>query len=337
MLRSRLSLAFLALTLVVDACSHEGTTPPVSGIPVSAGPFSASLPGLSGSINFPASNAASGDTVTLLGSTTAPSGLPVLQSLDRRIAQSGSDTSLYFLQLTFSRSTTFGSLPALSFDVSGSIDPTKGPLYLALFDPTTQPVAWQMAAEGPGTVANGIVTFTSAQTSRTFAANQTYVVGLYQVTASPSPSPTPTSSPSPSPSPSPTASPTPSPSPAPVPTPSPTPTPTPPPPGVLAVNPTSVQIYNLGASYAQNISVQEPTYTGAFSESDTCNPGSGQIATIASGNPNGPTATFVATGIASGTCNATFSDTNNQHETISITVTTNGFIIQTVGVSTRKD
>jgi len=38
--------------------------------------------------------------------------------------------------------------------------------------------------------------------------------------------------------------------------------------------------------------------------------------------------TFTVTGVAAGTCTATFADTHNQTAVVSITVTTTGFTIQ---------
>jgi len=109
------------------------------------------------------------------------------------------------------------------------------------------------------------------------------------------------------------------------PTASPTATPTPPPAGVLSVNPTALSMNGTGASYAQDLDVQETSYTGAFTESDTC----GAVATVTPTSGAGPSTTFTVTPSAGGTCNATFSDTNNQHVSVAITVTTTGFTVQT--------
>ncbi len=112
-------------------------------------------------------------------------------------------------------------------------------------------------------------------------------------------------------------------SPSPTPTAAPTASPTPVP-GVLTVSPTGVSIVGLGAATAQSVTVSEGGYTGTFTESDTC----GGIATIASSNPAGPSASFTVTGSAVGTCSATFGDTFAQHATLAITVTTVGVIVQ---------
>ncbi|MDH2908891.1 MAG: hypothetical protein PXZ07_02115 [Candidatus Eremiobacteraeota bacterium] len=119
----------------------------------------------------------------------------------------------------------------------------------------------------------------------------------------------------PSPSPSPTTAPTPTP----VPTPTPTPTPNP-----LAVAPSSLALTGTGASNAQTLVVTETGYTGTFTESDTCS----TIATVTPSSGAGPSFTFTVTGVNAGTCTATFADTNGQHVTANIGVTTTGVVIQ---------
>jgi hypothetical protein len=114
-------------------------------------------------------------------------------------------------------------------------------------------------------------------------------------------------------------------SPSGAPTSSPTSTPTAPPAGVLSANPTSLSINGTGASYAQNIYVQETGYTGAFSESDTC----ATIATVTPSNGAGPATTFTVTPSAAGTCAAKFADTNGNQTSVAVTVTTTGFTVQT--------
>lgn len=93
---------------------------------------------------------------------------------------------------------------------------------------------------------------------------------------------------------------------------------------LLSVTPNSVQILGTGSSSQQAIAVQEAGYTGTFSESDTCS----GIATIASASTSGSIALYTATGVAAGSCNATFSDNTGQKQTIAISVTTVGFGIQ---------
>lgn len=120
-----------------------------------------------------------------------------------------------------------------------------------------------------------------------------------------------------------TATPSPSPTTAPTPTPVPTPTPTPTP-NPLAVAPSSLALTGTGASNAQTLVVTETGYTGTFTESDTCS----TIATVTPSSGAGPSFTFTVTGVNAGTCTATFADTNGQHVTANIGVTTTGVVIQ---------
>ena len=115
------------------------------------------------------------------------------------------------------------------------------------------------------------------------------------------------------------ATPTPSPSPSASPSPSPTPTPNP-----MGIAPSTLALTGTGASNAQTLVVTETGYTGSFTESDTCS----TIATVTPSSGTGPSFTFTVTGLAAGTCSATFADTNRQHVTANIGVTTTGVVIQ---------
>jgi hypothetical protein len=112
-----------------------------------------------------------------------------------------------------------------------------------------------------------------------------------------------------------TAAPTPSASPTATATPSPTP------PGALTASPTSVALNGTGSANAVSLTVAEPGYSGSFGESDTC----AAIATIASANANGPSTTFTVTGVAAGSCSASFTDSFGQHAAAQIGVTASGF------------
>jgi hypothetical protein len=104
----------------------------------------------------------------------------------------------------------------------------------------------------------------------------------------------------------------------------PIPTPTPTPfvvPAALIVSPTSLPISGTGIGNAGSATVQESGYGGTFSEHDTCT----GIATVTTSSASGPSATFTVTGVAAGSCSATFSDSNSQQVSTSIAVTTNGF------------
>ncbi len=110
-----------------------------------------------------------------------------------------------------------------------------------------------------------------------------------------------------------------SPSPSPSASPSPSPTPNP-----MGIAPSTLALTGTGASNAQTLVVTETGYTGSFTESDTCS----TIATVTPSSGTGPSFTFTVTGVAAGTCSATFADTNGQHVTANIGVTTTGVVIQ---------
>jgi hypothetical protein len=99
--------------------------------------------------------------------------------------------------------------------------------------------------------------------------------------------------------------------------PAPTPTPTATPAIVPQASQSSV---TFASGSAQNVSVTEPGYTGTFTESDTCNPLSGAIASVAAqSNANGAAA-YVIAPLGAGTCNVTISDTSGRGTTISVSV-----------------
>jgi hypothetical protein len=97
-----------------------------------------------------------------------------------------------------------------------------------------------------------------------------------------------------------------------------------PPPAPLSVAPSNVQLYGTGAANALSISVQESGYAGTFGEKDTCS----NVAALVTANPAGPTAAYTVTGMAAGSCSATFTDSVGQSKSVSITVTTSGFNVQ---------
>jgi hypothetical protein len=101
--------------------------------------------------------------------------------------------------------------------------------------------------------------------------------------------------------------------PAPTPTPSPTPTP-------AAVPQASQSTVTFSSGSAQNVNVTESGYTGTFTESDTCNPLSGAIASVAPQSNAHGSATYAITPLSAGVCNVTISDTSGRGTTISVSV-----------------
>jgi hypothetical protein len=87
------------------------------------------------------------------------------------------------------------------------------------------------------------------------------------------------------------------------------------------VVPNSVGINQAGGT--QDVHVLESGYTGPFFETDTC---SGK-ATVSSSAAGGPDATYTVTGLASVTCDATFTDNHGGSTQLHIVVTTSGFTI----------
>jgi hypothetical protein len=96
---------------------------------------------------------------------------------------------------------------------------------------------------------------------------------------------------------------------------------------VLVVSPSTIAISQTGASGAEALSVSEGGYSGTFTESDTCSPVAGTIATISPGTGSGPSLPQTVTGVAAGTCVVTFTDSHGQTGSSTITVTTSSIII----------
>ena len=79
---------------------------------------------------------------------------------------------------------------------------------------------------------------------------------------------------------------------------------------------------------AQNVTVTESGYSGAFTESDTCNPYSGEIASIAAGAKSAGSATYAITPIGAGTCTITFADAAGHTTGVNVTVSTAAITVQ---------
>jgi|GEM_PF-3412419 len=238
---------------------------------------------------------ASGTTVTLTESTVSPVGLPTLQGLTRRPeAGTVSDTPLVYIEAVFSNTVTMNGQLGFTTPLPSGSNPNAGPYYVAALPLGATP-AWSLAIEGPGVVSGTTVSFTPPAAQITFAASTPYYYVIYQAVGG--------SIATPSPSPSPTTAPTPTPTPAP-----------------LAVSPASLSFTASGASYAQTFAASESGYTGAFTETDTCNPGTA-IATVSAASGPGPTATFTVTPQSAGSCVVTVHDTNGQTSTVTIGVT----------------
>ncbi len=171
------------------------------------------------------------------------------------------------------------------------------------------------------------------------APNVLPVTIAFGITGGPSPSPTPvatatatpipTATPMPTPTPSPTVAPTPTPTPTPTPIPtasaSPVPTATPiptaTPNSAIVISPYSLNFFNTGAAYAQTFTVGENGFSGTYTETDTCHPSSGTIATLSPTSAGGPNAIFTVTPVNAGTCTITITDGIGNTAAVSIGVT----------------
>ena len=297
--------AALVFVAAIAACSGSVNTTPLA-TPTGFTSFVAPMVnGLSAAFNV-LSGAPAGTSATVFSSTTAPTGVPLPSSIQRRAQAIGGAVSLVYVSIVLSQPVTTAFLNEVL--TSTSTLSANASYFVEIDDPSATPAKITTIT---GKLSSGIVTFTNASGGSNgvpiLAANHAYVFQFYLVPAtlpSPgsSPSPSPPSSPSPSSSSSPSVSPTP------------TPTPTAPPPGVLSVSPATVQLTGTGLSNA--ILVQETGYSGTFSESDTCS----GIATLTSSSATGPAAAFAVTASGAGACSATFSDTQGQHITIPVGV-----------------
>ena len=311
--------------------------------------------GFSGTVTFPASTPQQQVNLTeTLQNFPPQDGTPALtkdrvpQGVRQALAQVP-HTTIVYLKLVSDGSITIANSPTFSLTVPADVITPNTSFYIAFFDKTGID-DWILAWEGPAAVSGTTLTFPENNLGPfPLQANTSYWFALVAVTTgtiSPSPSPTATPTPGPGATPTPTptppagatptptptppagATPTPTPTVTPTPTPTPTVTPTPTPtptpaPLAISASPNPVNVLGTGAANAQTVTVHETGYFLNFSESDTC----GGIAAVTTTSPAGPTAQYTVTGIAAGTCTATFSDSFAQNAQTQIIVTTSGFVI----------
>ena len=144
-------------------------------------------------------------------------------------------------------------------------------------------------------------------------------------TAAPTPTLAPTTAPTPTAAPTstPTSTPTPTPTPTATPTatPVPTPVPTATPGSSIVITPSSLNFFAAGSAYNQTFNASESGYAGSFIETDTCNPGSGTIASVSTASASGPSATFTVTPQNAGSCTVTIKDSNGNSAGVTVGVT----------------
>jgi hypothetical protein len=106
-------------------------------------------------------------------------------------------------------------------------------------------------------------------------------------------------------------------------TPSPTPAPTPTP---APLQPSAATV-TFNSNAPTTLTVTQSGYTGSFTESDTCAPLTGTIATVHANATTG-TASYAVAPIAAGTCQITVSNSAGQAVVVPVTVSTFALTVQ---------
>jgi len=204
-LGSALPVAVAALALAVAGCSPGGSSagpsptanPSVSGLSVlSVTTGSVAIPAAGGvSATFlTGPGAASGTTVTVGSSATAPANALTPSSLRRAASVSGTGPFYY---VTFSVS---AKTPASVFvsQVITLAAPPSGVTFYEEFDDTTTAPGEKLITSPAGVISGNTVTFTPAWGGSAFAPGHTYTATFYDVAgiATPGPSASPTALPS---------------------------------------------------------------------------------------------------------------------------------------------
>lgn len=91
--------------------------------------------------------------------------------------------------------------------------------------------------------------------------------------------------------------------------------------GPIGLNTNGLSFIAAGSPNAQAFTASESGYSGTFTESDTCHPAAGTIATVAPANANGPSATFTVTPQSAGSCAVTVTDAYGQTSAVTVGVT----------------
>lgn len=259
-------------------------------VPVGSSAANQQLPtvnGFSGSLQLPGATAASGTTISVTATTTAPGNLPALQVRRRNAGSSTAPTAYFFESITPSANVTFDSIPGFTLTLPETIPTAGQDFYIAIFAPGQ--TSWQMQADGPAVVSGQTLTFPGipGQTV-TLNAGQTYWFAFYSI---PSSAP-PTSAP-----------------------------PTTAPAAVIDLSPASLSFLDTNANDKQTVTASEDGYTGSFNAPASCvaSDGTTMVASIA---PGSTANTFVVSPVAAGTCSATVTDSNNNSTTLNVSVTT---------------
>ena len=91
--------------------------------------------------------------------------------------------------------------------------------------------------------------------------------------------------------------------------------------------PSSVSLVGTGSANTKSFSASENFYSGTMTQTNSCSPSAGVIATVSPVSGTAPV-TFTVTPQAVGSCSITISDSNSQSATVAVTVTTESIVIQ---------
>lgn len=85
---------------------------------------------------------------------------------------------------------------------------------------------------------------------------------------------------------------------------------------------------NFQSGTQQTFNVTESGYAGTFTESDSCNPLTGQIATVTTSSNAHGAATIQVAPVSAGTCSITVSDSSGRNTNVSVSVATAAITVQ---------
>jgi hypothetical protein len=297
-------------TLAPPTPVPAGSTPaPVPVALPTGGPVSGSM-----TLATSGSAIAPGTQVATQLQNAAPAGVPTLASLLRRpqairkTASSPAISVIAYLSILFNEDVLLSQAPSFNFAIPSSDVVSGANYYLAMYNPNTPSLGWQLGFEGPGTVSGNSVAFNGSSSTTYFQGWTAYYLGLYAAPASaPTPSPAPRATPTMAPTVAPSSLPTGMPAPTPTPTAAPNPTPTP----AFEVLPDSLSFNAAGLT--QSFSAIDFGYSGTY----TATSSDSKVATVSVS-----AGTFTVTSVAAGTATITVSESNGKTAACTVTVTT---------------
>jgi hypothetical protein len=198
--------AFVVSGAIAIASCSGGTvaSTPIAAPTATSAPVTQAIPATGGALNLATSTsqvasvaigagAPAGVTLTASSSDTAPSNVPVISSLARTsqaktLAITG---AIPFFYVTFSVSANFSTQFLSSETVSLLPSNPTTATYGVAFDDITTASGTELGVAGPGTIANGIVTFANLTSANapTLVPGHTYLMQFFYVPSSASASP----------------------------------------------------------------------------------------------------------------------------------------------------